>query len=234
MHCIECDQPTERPKFCSNKCQTKNWRQLNREHYNAMLRAWREKNPGRKPRRPKPTLLCKNCGKPFVRQSGPNRFCSVRCRSKLHRAKPEQKEKHYWRQKRWRTENAERNRAYHRTYQSTYKLKKITAVPWISLLQASKQRSTKLGLAFDLDRNWFASRWTGRCELTNLEFNGPEKRKGYKSRNLSPSIDKIDPNKGYTKDNCRIILWAINSLKRDGTDDEMYLVAEALIKNRPA
>lgn len=51
-------------------------------------------------------------------------------------------------------------------------------------------------------------------------------------RFFSPSIDRIVPALGYTPENCRFILWAVNAFKHDGTDDDMYRVAEALIAAR--
>lgn len=47
------------------------------------------------------------------------------------------------------------------------------------------------------------------------------------------TIDRIDPNKGYTTDNCRHVLFCVNSFKGVTTDDTMYMVAHALLTRRP-
>ncbi len=51
---------------------------------------------------------------------------------------------------------------------------------------------------------------------------------------FSPSIDRIDSSKGYTPDNCQFVLWAINVFKGDGTLEEMYEIATALINKHRA
>lgn len=99
---------------------------------------------------------------------------------------------------------------------------------WVSCLYNTKVSAKRLGLSFDLTPEWAKARWTGRCELSNLPFvrysDGPHPR--------SPSIDRIDSNLGYLQNNCRFVLCAINSLRLNGTDDEMYEIAAALTTQR--
>lgn len=42
----------------------------------------------------------------------------------------------------------------------------------------------------------------------------------------SPSIDRIDPTKGYTKDNIKVISYRANALKNDGTLEEMQKIVQ--------
>lgn len=102
------------------------------------------------------------------------------------------------------------------------------------LFRGAKQRSKEKSVPFDLDDAWARARWTGKCELTGLEFSSPEKRKGNKLRNFSPSIDRIVGELGYVKNNCRFVLWAVNSFKRDSSDADMYRMAVALVENMPS
>lgn len=46
------------------------------------------------------------------------------------------------------------------------------------------------------------------------------------------SIDRIDRSQGYVEGNARFILSCLNGFKHDGTDEQMYAIAEALINNR--
>lgn len=85
-------------------------------------------------------------------------------------------------------------------------------------------------MAFDLDADWCRAQYTGRCALTGLEFSYEGIKRGPKMR--APSVDRLDSTKGYTKDNCRIVIFAVNALKHSGTDEDMYKIAEALINHR--
>lgn len=99
--------------------------------------------------------------------------------------------------------------------------------PWLRLVSSAKSRALKYNIPFDLTEEWAVSRWTGQCELTNIPFRTDLPGSGPKT--FSPSIDQIKPRAGYTQTNCRFVLWAVNALKHDGTDEDMYLVAAALI-----
>ena len=101
--------------------------------------------------------------------------------------------------------------------------------PWLVLLRPARKRSKDNGLEFDLDREWAKSRWTGRCELTGIEFDLTSKGRG--GNPLSPSIDRIDPKSGYTKDNCRVILWCINAFKQTLRDDELKPIVVKLYES---
>jgi hypothetical protein len=48
-------------------------------------------------------------------------------------------------------------------------------------------------------------------------------------RPYSPSIDRINPLKGYTQDNSRWVLTAVNSFKGEMSDAEMLTIARALV-----
>jgi hypothetical protein len=97
-------------------------------------------------------------------------------------------------------------------------------------LNAAKRRAKIKGLPFDLTDEWARDRWTGRCELTDLEFTLGLRGPGAKL--FSPSLDKIDPKKGYLQSNTRIIIWAVNAFKYDGDDETMYRIAVALLSTR--
>ena len=102
-----------------------------------------------------------------------------------------------------------------------------TISPWFKLLASARARAKKYKLPFDLTEEWAKSRWTGECELTHIPFRTDQRGSGPK--NFAASIDQIAARKGYTQDNCRFVLWAVNALKHDGTDEDMYLVAAALM-----
>ena len=101
--------------------------------------------------------------------------------------------------------------------------KRHEASPWRRCVIGAKQRAKIKNHPFDLTFEWAESRWTGFCELTNIPFGpGP----------FAPSLDRIIPELGYVQTNCRFVLLGINGLKNIGSDDAMYLIAEALLAHR--
>jgi hypothetical protein len=48
-----------------------------------------------------------------------------------------------------------------------------------------------------------------------------------------PSLDRIQASKGYTRSNIRVVLLGVNGLRGSGTNDDMLLIARAVMKNGP-
>jgi hypothetical protein len=91
------------------------------------------------------------------------------------------------------------------------------------LLQAAKTRARKRDQAFTITMDWVERKLlAGVCEATGvpltLDAGTP----------WSPSLDKIDPEKGYTPENTRIVTWFYNRAKGSSTDGETRrLILEA-------
>ena len=75
------------------------------------------------------------------------------------------------------------------------------------LVAAAKRRAVERDLPFDLDVEWVLERLeAGVCHLSGEPFDLTEVR-GFST----PSLDKIDPKGGYTKENTRVILFGLNA-----------------------
>lgn len=48
-----------------------------------------------------------------------------------------------------------------------------------------------------------------------------------------PSLDRMRASKGYTRGNIRVVLLGVNALRGSGTNEDMLLIARAVMKNGP-
>ena len=125
------------------------------------------------------------------------------------------------RRKRWAAAHRDKEKKrYHATR---------TWLPWLNAFRGSKARAKKHNVPFTLTKEWAITNWTGRCTVTDLEFVLSTKRSPYL---LSPSLDRIVPSLGYTPDNSRFVLHAVNALKGAGTDDDMLTIARAIVASK--
>jgi len=88
---------------------------------------------------------------------------------------------------------------------------------------------------------------TSRCKKNNIDFNLkfedlhfpelcpilgiPLFFKKQKKCDNTPSVDRIDPKKGYTKDNVIIISFKANRIKNNATKEEINLICDWMNKN---
>ena len=71
----------------------------------------------------------------------------------------------------------------------------------------------------------------GKCEVTGIAFDYDNKFNTCKNP-LSPSIDRIDSTKGYSKDNARIVLWQYNLMRGELTDDQLFDIFGEYFKSK--
>lgn len=95
--------------------------------------------------------------------------------------------------------------------------------------QRAKQRCKQSGLEFDL----LVSDITipEYCPILGIKLNMNSGRSGaYKN---SPSLDRIDNTKGYTKNNIWVISQLANAMKGAATNKELQLFADWVTSKRP-
>lgn len=189
-----------------------------------------------------PPRPCAQCGNEFTPAHSRAKYCSKPClwKSKNDRyraANPEKARAHtramYAKHREKRLEymrvraKTEKHRATVRAINDRYRETR----PWFTLIYSAQKRAKQLGLPFDLTQEWAESIWTGKCAVTGLPFRRWIRGKNPGPRNFSASIDRIKASRGYVQGNCRFVIFAVNALKGDGDDEEMFCIAEAILRN---
>lgn len=96
-------------------------------------------------------------------------------------------------------------------------------------LKAAKRRAKKRGIEFSLKESDLD--YSGVCPCCKKSFDGPpDKTLRTGPRDLAPSIDRIDPKKGYTPDNIQILCFKCNRIKSNATIEYLRMVLEFLEK----
>lgn len=98
------------------------------------------------------------------------------------------------------------------------------------LVRAAKTRAEAKRLAFLLDASDIIRRIeAGCCEVTGIPFFlKHHTEKSTFKHPFAPSLDRIDPAKGYTPDNVQVVVWIYNAAKGQGTHEDVLNLARAL------
>lgn len=76
------------------------------------------------------------------------------------------------------------------------------------LTTAAKKRAKRDGIPFDIDREFVLEKVKqGVCELSGVRL----VHNKHKMAAYSATLDKIVPSNGYTKENTRLVCWAMNA-----------------------
>lgn len=93
----------------------------------------------------------------------------------------------------------------------------------------ARQRARKAGLEFTLPLESVTFRMArGKCEVTGLPFSTELGKGKGNSHPFSPSLDRIDPSKGYTTENTQIVAWVYNAAKHVSSHEDVMQMARAL------
>lgn len=143
-------------------------------------------------------------------------------RLRAYNSRPEIKARRSEQAKAYRKTNGDTLRAANAVYRAEQRKLK----PWQKLLQCARQRASARGIDCTLTAEWATERYTGRCELTGIEFRVGVGKSGPQA--FSPSIDRIDQTRGYTPGNCRFVLFAVNAIRGTMSDADMVMLAKRL------
>jgi hypothetical protein len=103
-----------------------------------------------------------------------------------------------------------------------------------TLYHSAKKRAKSKNIPFDITLDCVHEKLKhGYCEVTNIPFVIKEYTKeGHKEivHAHSPSLDKIDSTRGYTKDNVQIVIDQYNKMKGDRDLETTIFLARKLIE----
>ena len=154
------------------------------------------------------TKLCKNCNQ--VKSISDFTSKANKIRKKCRLCIAEQR-------RLYRRKNVERCRKVEYDYKHRY--------PEKTILKEIRSKCKRFGIPFDLELcDIIIPKF---CPILDIELHKASGR----SFECSPSVDRIDPNKGYTKGNIMIISHRANTIKSNGTAEEHEKVAKYIRDN---
>lgn len=96
------------------------------------------------------------------------------------------------------------------------------------LITDAKKRAKLKNIKCDITYEWIIKqieKQNNKCLLSNKEFilsaGSP----------WAPSLDRINPSKGYTKNNCRIVAWCVNVAMNNWGDKIFKEMCEGVVNN---
>lgn len=103
------------------------------------------------------------------------------------------------------------------------------------MLYSARYRAKEKGLVFDIDTDFILSmvgksaQFASHCPLLGVPLSWSVYRgNGRKALPSSPSLDRIDSTKGYTKDNVWVISYRANAIKNNASHEELTLISRNL------
>lgn len=113
------------------------------------------------------------------------------------------------------------NRDELNAYRREWRRKNIIRVLW----KEAKGRAKTRGIEFSIEFEDIPPMGE-KCPIFRVPFSSPEAgRSPY-----SPSLDRIDPTKGYVKGNVWIVTYRANLIKNDGSLEEHQMIADSMRK----
>ena len=106
-----------------------------------------------------------------------------------------------------------------------------TTVVLRTMLRNAKRRAKETGAPCNIDFEYLQSLYVKDCPVFSIPLRW-ESRLGTGAVNRSspnsPSLDRIDPSRGYIKGNVWIISHKANAIKNNATHEQLCLVAKAV------
>ena len=103
-----------------------------------------------------------------------------------------------------------------------------------SLISNARNRAKTRGLEYELEISWVYEKLEeGYCEVTGLPFTFQCKEEYNKTNNAhpySPTLDRTDNKKGYTKENTKVVVAVYNYAKMHWGHEHVVRLAQAIME----
>ena len=97
------------------------------------------------------------------------------------------------------------------------------------MVAKARTRAKDKNIPFNIDLPYIRSIVPSHCPVFNIPLEWSRRRGvGPVALSNSPSLDRIDPERGYVKGNVWIISFKANRIKNDASHEELKLVTEAV------
>lgn len=103
---------------------------------------------------------------------------------------------------------------------------------YANLYRTAKKNASTRGIQFDLSKSDYADIVNvsdGKCGLTGIDF-VLDKHESHGRAPYAPSLDRIDGQKGYSRDNCRLVCVAVNFAMNEWGENVFKYVAFRMLK----
>ena len=99
-----------------------------------------------------------------------------------------------------------------------------------TLVHTARRRAAAKGIVFELSADCIEAMLAlGVCQATGIPFCF-ERTSATRMNPFSPSLDRIDPTKGYTVNNVRLVCSAYNVARGQWGDEVLLTIAKALME----
>jgi hypothetical protein len=105
----------------------------------------------------------------------------------------------------------------------------------VNIVRGARSRAKLKAVPFDLDIEWaldLARSQNFCCALTRIPFSVDRPRANTRIGPFAPSFDRIEPHLGYTKENVRLVVFALNVMFMDWGQEVFERVVNRYRRNK--
>jgi hypothetical protein len=102
-------------------------------------------------------------------------------------------------------------------------------------LRSVKRRAKRKNIPYDLTADFILNmyiRQNGKCAISGMDISLPKNNDEYAKHLHTVSVDRIDSNKGYTKNNVQLLHKDINRMKWSHSEEYFLSLCENIYQNQ--